>query len=74
MPEFVKRALVERGVEAAYEDRPPYQRNDYIMWITTAKQEATRDKRLRRMLGELEIGGSYMNMPYRARASGQVRR
>jgi uncharacterized protein YdeI (YjbR/CyaY-like superfamily) len=49
----------------AYEQRPPYQRNDYIGWITRAKQKATRQKRLDQMLEELESGDVYMKMEWK---------
>jgi len=64
MPDYIKKALEERGVWQAYQERPPYQRNDYIGWITRAKQEATRQKRLGIMLTELARGSGYMNMAY----------
>jgi uncharacterized protein YdhG (YjbR/CyaY superfamily) len=67
MPDYVKRALRERGLTEAYKQRPPYQRNDYIGWITQAKQEATRRKRLDQMLDELERGDVYMKMAYKPR-------
>jgi uncharacterized protein YdeI (YjbR/CyaY-like superfamily) len=51
----------------AYNARPPYQRNDYIGWLTRAKLEATRQKRLEQMLDELAAGDSYMGMNYNAR-------
>ena len=62
MPETVRSALKERGLTAAYEARPAYQRNDYLGWIAQAKREETRRKRLAQMLDELERGGVYMNM------------
>ena len=37
----------------AYGVRPPYQRNDYIGWITRAKRKETRRRRLDQMLDEL---------------------
>ncbi len=49
----------------AYEDRPPYQRNDYLAWIARAKREDTRRKRLNQMLDELEAGDRYMKMSWR---------
>jgi uncharacterized protein YdeI (YjbR/CyaY-like superfamily) len=64
MPDFVRRALEVRGLMADYEERPAYQQNDYISWITRAKRQATQEKRLRQMLDELELGGVYMNMPH----------
>ena len=67
MPDFVRDALLERGLMDAYEARPAYQRNDYIGWIGRAKREDTRQKRLTQMLDELERGDKYMNMKYHAR-------
>jgi uncharacterized protein YdeI (YjbR/CyaY-like superfamily) len=67
MPEFIKSALVERGLMEAYNDRPPYQRNDYIGWIIRAKQQKTQQKRLNQMLDELTTSDRYMNMRYRAK-------
>jgi len=62
MPEFVRVALDERGLREQYDARPPYQRNDYLMWINNAKQDATKQKRLGQMLEELEDGYVYMRM------------
>ena len=67
MPDYIKKALLDRGLMNAYISRPPYQRNDYIGWITRAKQENTQQKRLNQMLDELTIGDRYMNMKYQAR-------
>jgi len=64
MPEFVRIALEERGLREQYDARPPYQRNDYLMWINNAKQEATKQKRLGQMLQELEDGFVYMRMDW----------
>ena len=64
MPEEVWRALEAHGVMAAYQARPPYQQNDYVGWITSAKLPATRSKRLQQMLDELEAGGAYMRMKW----------
>ncbi len=66
MPEDVKSALRERGLVERYEARPPYQRNDYIGWITRAKRRETRQKRLAQMLEELMSGTAYMGMKYHA--------
>ncbi|MFA5844500.1 MAG: YdeI/OmpD-associated family protein [Coriobacteriia bacterium] len=67
MPGYVQEALDREGLAGAYLERPPYQRNDYIGWITRARREETRQGRLRQMLAELERGDLYMNMPYRPR-------
>ncbi|MHA6297676.1 YdeI/OmpD-associated family protein [Devosia sp. CAU 1758] len=64
MPDFVRTALEARDLTARYEARPAYQRNDYLMWINNAKQEATKQKRLTQMLDELEAGGVYMKMKW----------
>lgn len=47
-----------------YEERPSYQRNDYLGWIGRAKQPATRRKRIDQMLAELAEGGVYMQMDH----------
>jgi uncharacterized protein YdeI (YjbR/CyaY-like superfamily) len=64
MPEFVREALEQRGLMAAYDRRPPYQRNDYLGWIDRAKGELTRSRRLEQMLNELSAGDRYMNMKW----------
>ena len=51
----------------AYENRPPYQQNDYIGWITDAKRQETREARLAQMLDELRRRDVYMKMPYKAK-------
>lgn len=64
MPDYVKNALEERNLMRAYKKRPAYQRNDYLGWITRARREETRQRRLQQMLEELEKGGVYMKMPH----------
>jgi uncharacterized protein YdeI (YjbR/CyaY-like superfamily) len=66
MPEFIRAALAAKRLTAAYDARPPYQRNDYIGWITRAKLPATQQKRLDQMLAELARGDVYMKMDWRA--------
>jgi len=65
MPDYIREALSARGLMDAYRARPPYQQNDYIGWITRAKLEATKKKRLNQMLDELERGGVYMKMKWK---------
>ncbi len=65
MPEDVRAALEARGLMAAYRQRPPYQRNDYLGWILRAKRPDTRARRLAQMLDELKRGDRYMNMAHR---------
>lgn len=67
MPDFIREALTARGLMGAYQARPPYQQNDYIGWVTRAKQPATREKRLNQMLDELAGGDKYMKMAYHPR-------
>lgn len=64
MPDFFHEALVANGVMDAYLARPDYQQNDYIGWITRAKLDATKQKRLNQMLDELKHGDVYMKMKW----------
>jgi hypothetical protein len=65
MPPFVRKALTSGGLWKAYRSRPPFQQNDYIGWITRARREETRTRRLEQMLAELEDGTRYMKMEWR---------
>jgi uncharacterized protein YdeI (YjbR/CyaY-like superfamily) len=67
MPKDVEKALSERGLTERYEKRPAYQQNDYIGWITRARRQETRQKRIGQMLDELESGKAYMGMKYNAK-------
>lgn len=67
MPDFVRAAIIRRGLMDAFESRPPYQRNDYLGWISRAKRPETREKRLAQMLDELAGGDRYMHMAYKAK-------
>ncbi|MEO9297644.1 YdeI/OmpD-associated family protein [Devosia alba] len=64
MPDFVAEALDARGLRPAYDARPPYQRNDYLLWINKVKREETRHRHLAQMLDELEAGNVYMGMSW----------
>jgi hypothetical protein len=64
IPDYISAALDESGLWERYRARPPYQRNDYIGWITRGKREETRQKRLAQILEELQLGGAYMGMAY----------
>ena len=66
MPDFIKESLEDRGLMNAYNERPAYQRNDYLGWIGRAKKPETILKRLHQMLDELERGGVYMKMDHPA--------
>ena len=65
MPKFIEEALVQHDLMETYQERPAYQQNDYIGWITRAKRQETIEKRLVQMLDELESGDKYMKMVYR---------
>ena len=64
MPDLVAKALDDAGLRAAYDARPPHQRNDYLLWINTAKRDDTKHKRLAQMLDELRRGDVYMKMAW----------
>jgi uncharacterized protein YdeI (YjbR/CyaY-like superfamily) len=64
MPDFVRDALERRGLREKYDARPPYQRNDYLLWINKVRLESTKLKHLEQMLDELEAGGVYMGMTW----------
>jgi uncharacterized protein YdeI (YjbR/CyaY-like superfamily) len=65
----IRVALVRNGLLRAYNDRPPYQQNDYIEWIMRAKRDDTRRLRITQMLQELARGDRYMKMAYKASKS-----
>ena len=62
MPDDIAARLDAAGLRAAYDARPPYQRNDYLGWIARAKRPETREKRIAQMLNELADGTVYMKM------------
>ena len=64
MPHDVRAELEERGLLETYEERPFYQRNDYLAWIGRAAKLETRRKRIEQMLDELARGGIYMGMDH----------
>lgn len=64
MPPDVAALLAERDLQEAYDERPAYQRNDYLGWIAGAKGATTRQRRMDRMLAELQAGGQYMGMAH----------
>ena len=65
MPDLVIEALNKTKLFDAYEARPPYQQNDYIGWILSAKRHGTQQARLAQMLDELSGGDVYMKMSYK---------
>ena len=68
MPDDVAEALDARGLHAAFDARPAYQRNDWMGWITRAKKAGTRARRIEEMLAELAAGHGYMGMAWHPRA------
>lgn len=64
MPEFIKKAITDNNLTQEYKERPDYQQNDYIGWITQAKLDETKIKRLNQMIDELKKGTLYMKMKY----------
>jgi uncharacterized protein YdeI (YjbR/CyaY-like superfamily) len=71
MPQDVAEALEARALRAAYDARPPYQRNDWLIWINAAKRAETRSKRIAEMLAELDAGEGYMGMAWRPAQTGK---
>ena len=67
MPENILDSLKKAKLFDAYSKRPPYQQNDYIGWITSAKRSETQAARLAQMLDELRRGDIYMKMPYKTK-------
>jgi uncharacterized protein YdeI (YjbR/CyaY-like superfamily) len=64
MPDDVEQELDERDLMDLYQQRPTYQRNDYLAWIGRAKKADTRDRCIEQMLDELERGGVYIGMDH----------
>ena len=62
MPKNIRASLMRHGLLKLYNARPPYQRNDYLGWISRAKLETTKEKRINQMLEELKQGDRYMKM------------
>ncbi len=69
MPEFIRPALIEKYLMESYRNRPAYQQNETIGWITRARRVETKEKRLEQMLDELATGNRYMKMKYQAKQS-----
>jgi uncharacterized protein YdeI (YjbR/CyaY-like superfamily) len=57
LPADLRQALVTNPTALdAWKDITPLARNEFICWVENAKQEATREKRIRRTQEELEEG------------------
>ena len=70
MPDDVRAAIDRAAVRGDFDDRPAHQRNDYVGWITGARGDATRARRIARMIDELRAGGVYMGMAHRPSRKG----
>lgn len=68
MADLVQEALDRRKLWDAYRARPDYQQNDYLLWINSAKRDDTKQRRLDKMLGELDAGNGYMGMRWAPKA------
>jgi uncharacterized protein YdeI (YjbR/CyaY-like superfamily) len=57
LPADLRRTLVASRVALdAWKDITPLARNEFICWVEDAKQESTRERRIRRTKEELEDG------------------
>lgn len=57
LPQDLREALIGNPeVLAKWEDITPLARNEFICWVTDAKQAKTRERRIRRTQEELEEG------------------
>lgn len=57
LPEDLRKALVANPAAlAAWKDITPLARNEFVCWVEDAKQQMTRQRRIRRTLEELEEG------------------
>jgi uncharacterized protein YdeI (YjbR/CyaY-like superfamily) len=57
LPPDLREALVADGPTLdAWKDITPLARNEFICWVEDAKQQATRERRIRRTQEELEEG------------------
>jgi hypothetical protein len=59
VPHKYESILKENGMWDEYSLRPYYQQKGYVQWIESAKQQVTKDKRIKTMLFELK-SGQYM--------------
>ena len=57
LPADLRKALIANATALdAWKDITPLARNEFICWVEDAKQETTRERRIRRTQGELEEG------------------
>jgi len=68
MPSDIMETLIEEGLVTDYEQRPRYQRNDYLGWMGRARRPETRQQHVDQMIDELRRGDVYMKMDHPASA------
>jgi uncharacterized protein YdeI (YjbR/CyaY-like superfamily) len=57
IPADLKKALrTDATTQAAWDDLTALARNEWICWVTSAKQETTRNRRIQRALEDLQAG------------------
>lgn len=57
LPEDLRKALITNSTALeAWKDITPLARNEFICWVENAKQETTRERRIRRTKEELKEG------------------
>ena len=60
MPDYFLAALKKNGkAMAAFEDFSPSHKREYVVWITDAKREATRARRMRIAIEQMAKGKSW---------------
>ncbi|HUQ02431.1 MAG TPA: YdeI/OmpD-associated family protein [Kofleriaceae bacterium] len=64
MPGFVRSALEARNLTDAFQARPKYQQDGYLVWIHEAKLNDLKRKRMTQMLDELEKGDVFKAEPW----------
>lgn len=65
IPKDITELLKKKNLQDKFDVRPPYQKRDYISWITSAKLPETREKRFTQMIDELSDGTKYMGMVWK---------
>lgn len=71
--DFIRERLVRENVLDKYNERPAYQRSQYIDWITSAKRETTKENRLNQMIDELKAGDSFKGEKYNAKKKKDIK-
>jgi uncharacterized protein YdeI (YjbR/CyaY-like superfamily) len=56
IPADLRKALVSAQTQTAWKSLTPLARNEWICWVISARQEATRSRRIQRALEDLAAG------------------